>query len=276
MNRLGFRHVERGRSAMRVSTTGAASAAMPAVPKRERPLVSELDHVIWSVTNLDEAMERLTRRMGFLLAEAPLQRPALRTATVAIGSLPVRLVEKADWQGSQPIGIAMRSELALTEVETEAAARGLNGSGIFMIAGHGGGNVACFLLSDIVAPGDPGLMVVQYMGAGGDGGPEYFPHGGSALGILPEVSAQVDVVSAASMARWRKVMGATAAEASSSGLVLRAGERDGIAALLLRAGNLWNLQTAWKDAGIDCAIHAGRLIVEPSQTGGLPIEVAEG
>jgi hypothetical protein len=241
------------------------------------PLVSELDHVIWSVTNLDEAIERLTRRMGFLLVDAPLQRPALRTATVAIGGLPVRLVEKAEWRDSRPIGVAMRSGLALTEVEREAATRGLNGSGIFMIAGQGGGNVACFLLSDIVAPGDPGLMVVQYMGSGGgdfggETGEETGPHGGSALGILPEVSAQVDVVSAASMARWRRVVGAE----PSSGLVLRAGERDGIAALLLRAGNLWNLQTAWKDSGIDCAIHAGRLIVAPSQTGGLPIEVAEG
>lgn len=267
---MAFRHVERGRSAIRASSSGSQSAAGVALPNGEGALVSRLDHLIWSVADLDDAVERLTRRMGFLLAETPFQRPALRTATVAIGGLPVRLVEKREWRTSQPIGLAMRSQLALTEVEKEAAARGLNGSGIFMIAGQQDGNVACLLLSDIIAPGDPGLMVVQYMG-----GEEWIPaglHGGSSLGIRPEVKAQVDVVSAASMTRWRKVTGTAAVE----GLSLRAGERDGIAALLLRAGNLWNLQTAWKDAGVDCAIHGGRLTVEPSQTGGLPIEVGEG
>lgn len=272
----------RGGCALRFSATNTGhhhhhhSPAAPFVDAESLPgaLVSTLDHVIWSVANLDGALERLTRRMGFALAEPPVQRPALRTATVCIGGLPVRLVEKAEWQTSQPISVALRSHLPLTEAEAEARARDLNCSGIFMIAGpHNSGakggkqqHIACLLLSDVVAPGDPGLMVVQYMG----GDEPVHAYGGRALGIAPEVRTQVDVSSAAAMMRWRKVLGT-----SATGLLLRAGERDGIASLLLRAANLWNLQTVWKDAGVDCDIAGGKLIVDPAQTGGLPIEVEE-
>ncbi|BDC48582.1 hypothetical protein F183_A08980 [Bryobacterales bacterium F-183] len=258
------------------SCTVRVSTASPVTAAIQTPLVSALDHVIWSVANLDDAVDRLTRRMGFPIAPAAPAHPrALRTATVAIGDLPVRLVERAEWHASQPIGLAMRSDLPLTDVEAEADARGLHGSGIFMIAGKPRGNIACYALSGILAPGDPGLLVVQYMmgdTSTNHSGAEPRLHGGSPLGIARDVRAQVDVASAASMSRWRKVL----CDRVPPGLVLRAGERDGLSALLLRAANLWNLQTVWKDAGVDCALSNRRLLVHPSQTGGLPIEVEEG
>ncbi len=268
-------------------------------PSSLQPLAAAVDHIVWSVENLDEAVEQLVERMGFPLLYGPADCNSMRVADIGLGAVWVRLVEKAEWRTTQPLSLALEAAIPLDDAEGVARQRGFESGGVFVSPGRGSIDsllsqgdsgslpfVVSVLLRGVVAPREPGLLLVRYfheVQARRIGEcMRFFDSPAAAYGILGMVSVRVEVSEEQGVERWARVLGCEPtscrncwklSEAGTVEAVL--GGSDRISSIVLQAPNLPLLRNAWRDAGVESDLCGDALIVRPSSAGGLQIQVRE-
>jgi hypothetical protein len=258
------------------------------------PIACALDHILWSVSDLDASLACLCDRLGFPLLYGPAGSKPERIADIGLGSAWVRLVERSEWPQSKPVSLALRTALPLQAAELEARRRGFETGGVFVAGGRerkGGFAqeslplVAFVLVRGVVAPEVPGLLLVRYFGdvhlRRVNECLRFVNSPASAYGLHGAVSVRVEVAEEAGCDRWASVLGRTQHSGRNCWALAEGGcveaaltREDRISAIVLGASNLRLLKNAWADAGVDSEFRDDdTLVVSPDSAGGLRILV---
>ncbi len=265
-----------------------AARTVPARSSTLEPLASAIDHVVWSVADLDQAIEQFVERMGFPLLYGPSKtEAAMRVADIGLGSAWIRLVEYPGWPGSQPISLALRSSMPLDDVEICARQRGFESGGVFVSAGRDDSRlplISFVMLRGVVGPAASGILLVKYfhkIQAQRVGEcMRFFDSPAAAYGVLGLTSVRAEVSVEEGVDRWTRLLGHEPGSCRNcwklpdGGVVeVVLGSVDRISSLVLQAANTRVLQGAWRDTGIASELCDETLIVEPSSAAGLRLQI---
>jgi len=248
-------------------------------------LASAIDHVVWSVPYLDQAIEQFVERMGFPLLYGPSEgEPAMRVADIGLGSAWIRLAEYPHWPSGQPISLALRSSMPLDDAEICARQRGFESGGVFVSSGRDDSRlplISFVLLRGVVSPTASGVLLVKYFHKVQAQRMSSVSASSTALGAygglgLTSVRAEVSVEDGVD--RWTRLLGQEPGSGrncwklSEGGIVeVVLGSEDRISSLVLQAANTRVLQGAWRNPGI--ASKLCDVVVEPSSSAGLRLQI---
>lgn len=266
-------------------------------PQQLAPLATAVDHLVWAVPSLDDALASVAGRMGFPLLYGPAGSETMRMADVGFGSLWVRLVERREWRIAQPLSLALRAAMPLDDAVVEARLRGFESGGVYMsghsqrhagervvdIRGHLP-SIAFILLRGVVTPDQPGLMLVRYCDSNAScrqsSRAQFARSVAANFGVLDSSAVCVEVASDDGLDRWTRVLGRTHLASGSlwrlsGGGTIEAtlGAEDRIVSIALHSTDIDRLRSAWTEQGIACDTRDGMLSVDPRLTGGLCIQV---
>ena len=265
-----------------------ATRTVPPRPSTLKPLASAIDHVVWSVPNLDQAIEQFVERMGFPLLYGPSEgEPAMRVADIGLGSAWIRLVEYPHWPSSQPISLALRSSMPLDDAEICARQRGFESGGVFVSSGRDDSRlplISFVLLRGVVSPTASGVLLVKYFhkvqAQRVSECVRFFDSPAAAYGVLGLTSVRAEVSVEDGVDRWTRLLGQEPGSCrncwklAEGGIVeVVLGSEDRISSLVLHAANTRVLQGAWRDTGIASKLCDETLMVEPSSSAGLRLQI---